>query len=325
MLQGFSKNGAKHAGITWLALALTDLLACGPAVQSVQEDTDRLPQGPQEQLLFETAARPAETTEGAQQNDHTDNTECPHTQGDYPNLIEDLQEIVRKYETCELTEEQAAALDEHHHDNLVLTQVWTTPNSTIMVDEWMGTQSISPRSAIDGVPLIYAYVRVSLLVNLSQQAGIDQVMNISLPFPVPEESFTAGATGASDSSSDNPILPTWLKGYKDSKLRFGLVNTYQAYLKGTLSDDFCGRRGDHHISITVYMKPDQEVVDAVTSWLANNDSQLHEELYVGESTDYGKRLKLIGAGVRYDKLIPLSEQEGVEFLLGPECIRNLPR
>ena len=291
--------GKLCAAMACITLLTAVLLACGPVAQTDQRESSALQAAPQQQ--------DQETPES-----------CPHTEGAYPNLIAAFQEIVNKYETCELTEEEAAALDSRHHGNMVLAQVWTDVGQTSAIDQWMGKQSISPKATIDGVPLIYAYVRVSLLGPLSQQDGISEILNISIPHAMPDEN--AGVTARSD--NQEPVLPTWLKGYKDSKLRMSLDTLYRLHLNGTLPDDFCGksRLGRGYVALTVYMQPDQESVETVKTWLTDNGITLREDLYIGETLDYGPRAFWMSLSVRFDKLIALSELPEVQFLRGKECV-----
>ena len=108
--------------VTILALVITVMLACGPADQSFQEHLGN------EQIVAQQADPTPEPTE-----EPTAEPECPYTKGNYPLLDEALQDMVRKYETCELTEAEAAALAPEHHENSVLVQTNVTTAEGVLV------------------------------------------------------------------------------------------------------------------------------------------------------------------------------------------------
>ena len=82
------------------------------------------------------------------------------TPGTYPNLDETLADLVRKYETNELTEEEAAALAPEHHGKKVLIQAEIDGNIA-NEDTSMEDQDISPRYADSEYrpPRIYALAK----------------------------------------------------------------------------------------------------------------------------------------------------------------------
>ena len=149
---------------------------------------------------------------------------CPHSEGTHATLDAKLQEVVRQYQTCELTEEQAAAEALDHHDNMVLIEV----NGTSGMAEtftWMGNQNIRPRHHDERGQRIYAFVRVSLLPALAQRPGVTEVSEPKntearghkVEFPAPEDSLIMRdpATALSRAATaDGPELPPWLSGYR---------------------------------------------------------------------------------------------------------------
>ena len=76
---------------------------------------------------------------------------CPHTAGSYPKLSDALQSIVRKYETCELLEELAAAEAPESFENKVLIQadLSTADSAAETAETWMAQQGMEPRYTVE--------------------------------------------------------------------------------------------------------------------------------------------------------------------------------
>ena len=222
--------------IATMALTAAAYIACGPATQSPAEESAGIQVAPQE---IESTPGPAATDavpSGApipepvtsivpQQNnpdgdpppEPTPEPECPHTQGEYPMLDETLQDLVRKFETCALTETEAAALAPEHYDNAVLVQVDITGSSFNTVDAWMEQQAFQPRHADiqSSPPYIYTFARVSLLGDLATLEGVEQVTALASPFgPEVEYDIIRESADGTRSTSEptGPELPVWLKG-----------------------------------------------------------------------------------------------------------------
>ena len=194
----------------------------------------------------------------------------------YPKLAVSLQDAVRKYESGELSETQAAALILAHHGAMVLVQVDLSVNINA-VDTWMAEQEISPRHKNAGYapPHIYAYVKVSLLGALSRRDGVSMVKSLSDQFgqnellPNPLGGYISnGASGQSDLG--DPILPLWLPSYPYPRLGNKLERVVYRYENGKLTEaeaaaEFHDYQGTA-VKVVVDLLPDGDT-DAVVAWL----------------------------------------------------------
>ena len=203
-------------------------------------------------------------------------TATPRPTNNYPKLAVSLQDVVRKYESGELSEAQAAALILAHHGAMVLVQVDLSANIDA-VDTWMVEQEIAPRHKNAGYapPHIYAYVKVSLLGALSQRDGVSMVKSLSDQFgpnellPNPLGGYISnGASGQSDLGE--PILPLWLPGYPYPRLGNKLERVVYRYENGKLTEAEAAAEFDDYqgtaVLVIVELLADGDT-DAVVAWL----------------------------------------------------------
>ena len=249
-----------------LFLLSGSLLACGPADESVQRELGQL-------------------SVAAPQGDGNEPTPEP-TVNEYPNLDETLAELVQKYESGELSEEEAAALAPDYEGRRVLVQVEAPADSVDTLDAWMGEKGINPRYTDPDYawPLVYAYPRVSVLGALSEQDGVTLVKALKsrnpsavLHYPKPPLPVARTADG-----TPLPELPGWLKGYPHPR-------TYHEYDGGALSilmdhyDDGkvtdenidqlnrivgCGVDVDGRVSLSLRVQNNPTALETVRTWLA---------------------------------------------------------
>ena len=220
------ENPWAHSGLVTalLLLFVVTILACGPADESVQRDLGNLP-----------------AIGGAPQE--SDPTPEPTSEpGNYPRLDELLQDIVRKYETGELTEAEAAALAPEHHGTTVLVQT-DLPTNIDKVYTWLDGKQVTPlhKELALNPPVIYGFVPVSLLGDLSELTGVEKVYMPVYPF-APEERVTVPGPVPTRSDSAPPVFPPWLKGDVPSpgtypKLKGFLGGFAGQYARGTLDLD----------------------------------------------------------------------------------------
>ena len=266
-------------------------MACGPADESVQQELGNSPKASaiEHEILdsnvtyFPQESEPETTPEPTpEQSDEptpertpvlTPEPECPHTEGSYPNLSEELQTLVQKYETCELTEEGADAEAPEHFGSQVLVQINLEGRDDSAVDNWMEERSIEPRYTIKKeVPtfFIYAFAPLSDLGPLSQRDTVENVVALKtnllegeqpyLPKPAP----TPVQNARSEESEPQAELPPWLPYYPHPRTYpglYGVLNEIAAEYEteGTVSEEFlekqeadCGVIGQTiHISIRV--------------------------------------------------------------------------
>ena len=301
--------------VTILALLVVALMACGPADESVQQELGN------EQIVAQQGDPTPEPTE-----EPTAEPECPYTKGNYPLLDEALQDMVRKYETCELTEAEAAALAPEHHENSVLVQTNVTANIGTL-DDWMGEQDLKPRFAIrqDAQPHIFAFVQVSLLGALSQRDGVSAVMALASPFDEGVEIEVIRDPNAAKYSDDEPELPVWLKGVPYPgiypTMREDLRRLIVMYDAGELTDAVktgdaygCAFRDDNML-ITAYVN-DDAAATRVKSWLAQKgvDMSLGR---VGFSS--ARRTPMLSYLVPVSAVGDLSKQPGVYRVATKSC------
>ena len=257
-----------------LPLLVLAMIACGPADQAIQEKIGNISQvTPQEE---------EETPEP-----------CPHTEQTYPNLDDALADIVSKYETCQLTEEQAAAEAPEYHGSKVLVEIDAETNTRAnTLDEWMGEQSISPRHALAEweAPVIYAFVRVSMVGILSNQNAAGNIKASSPPFdPNVEYQSPAKALGRERASEEPPIFPAWLKGNVPSpghypKLRGVLGYIARQYDLGTLdlqslkNHEFFGCYiEDEMVGGYLYILDNDKALQRIETWLSESDTEWNNE------------------------------------------------
>ena len=158
---------------------------------------------------------------------------CDRTEDLYPNLDENLADVVGQYERCEKTETEAAALAPDNHQNMVLVEA-LAGTEVKAVEKWMEAQSIRPsfvEAKVTDPHRVYAFVRVSLLGALSQRKGISAVnipedqgnRDINVKFPAPTNTAVITAMRAKSQKSispdsEGPELPWWLKGYSHPRI-----------------------------------------------------------------------------------------------------------
>ena len=258
------------AALFLLMAVATILLACGPVAQPAPADDVALPTVQDGGGSEEPTAEPT-----------VELTDTPRPTNSYPKLTASLQDVVRKYESGELSETEAAALILAHHGAMVLVQVDASANIDT-IDNWMAEQEITPRhkNASFVPPHIYAYVKVSLLGSLSQQDSVTAVKSPSdqftpdelLPNPLGGElSSPSGASGQSDSGE--PISPRWLKGYPYPRLDNKLESVIYRYENGKLTEAEAAREFDHYQGSTVLVEVELLAnVDTadIVAWLKSN-------------------------------------------------------
>lgn len=246
-------------------------------------------------------------------------TATPRPTNSYPKLATSLQDVVRKYESGELSETLAAALILAHHGPMVLVQVDLSANIDA-VDTWMAEQEIAPRHKNAGYapPHIYAYVKVSLLGSLSQQEGVTLVSapsDIFSPNTLLTDSTERRVSGASGQTNPaQPKLPLWLKGYPYPRLSSDLERAVYLYENGELTEAEAAAEFDDYqgtaVLVVVNLLADGDT-DAVVAWLKSKGiTPTH--VYKGEEfpdqiTTYVP-ISLLGA---------LSQQPGVHDVYAP--------
>ena len=299
--------------VTILALLVVVMLACGPA----------------DQYHAESGTAPAAAPQEA------DPTETPEPEvNSYPNLDETLQDIVRRYEAKELSEADAAALAPEHHDTAVLVRVETS-TAVGDVDTWMEQENINPRYANSDygpTPFIYAYVNVSVLGSLSEQAEVIEVLSVVSPF-AGFEGLTIKEPARADGtarSSTGPVLPGWLKGYSgrsNDKIRGWIATMAEQHAAGTLdlaewrdSSGYGPAFRGNNVSVIIEVKQPENRASVIT-WLAARD--------IEELPDLATDTRIV-THVPVALLTPLSELEAVNYVRqdgvyygGPD-LGNLP-
>ena len=263
-----------------LLLLMAVVLACGPADESVQRDLGNTSNVPQESTPEPTLAPTSEPT-------------LEPTVNEYPNLDATLQDAVRRYESGDKTEEEAAGLVPEHSGNQVLVQVDLPDSYLKTVDKWMEGQSIGVRYAVEEFtpPFIYAFVRVSLLGKLSQQTGVTLVtalVNFHGPDVTWELPIEKTAQSRDSDGEVVPELPPWLKGYQHPrgyyKLRGILPYLAEHDAKGTLTDAMleeeaiqCSIRLGRNIQVGVLVHDTGTDVADMVTWLRANATEVPED------------------------------------------------
>ena len=305
-----------------LALLVAGLLACGPADESVQRDMGNMPQTARQTLPTSIPEAPM-----AAPQDNEPTPEPEPTPGNYPNLEDTLADLVRKYETKELTEEQAAALSREHHGNMVLVEVQVVDGGIPPVDAWMGKKAINPRYADSGYDPdhIYAYARVSLLGALSGRTGVTQVLapnhwfdeNAIIRHPG-EDTIVRGADAG-------PELPWWLEDYDASyeyaKITGNLNHAYLTYLRGELDqatkDRWKGctisRSNDNWFNFRLAFDPAVTTAAPLMDWIRANDGGVETNAPTFTGGGEVPHEYFFGA-IAFANLLALSERNGVLYL-----------
>lgn len=208
-----------------IALLLAGIfLACGPADESVQREIGNLP---------ETGIVPQEadpTTEPTTEPTPEPDTECKRTEGSYPALDETLQDLVHQYETCALTEVEAAALAPEHAGPRVLVRIYAPDERLNELGTWLDAKNVNPNYVGVEDSVAYAYPKVSVLGTLSQQAGVTEVQALRMKGPPAVQVYPKPPLPVARDSDGTalPELPGWLKSYPHPR-------TYHQYDGGTLS------------------------------------------------------------------------------------------
>ena len=173
---------------------------------------------------------------------------------------------------------------------MVLVQVDLTAAALTPVNTWMGLQSVDVRYAVSDYspPFIYAFVRVSLLGELSQQTGVTLVtalVNFHGPYVTWELPIEKPAQSRDSGGEVVPELPPWLKGYPHPrsyyKLRGILPYLAEHDAKGTLTDAMleeeaiqCNIRLGRNVEVGVLVHDiGTDVADMVT-WLRANATEV---------------------------------------------------
>ncbi len=267
--------------LTILGLLVAVMLACGPADETEQRENLQCCRGAQDsdpEATPEPTDHPGGEPTPAPIDEPTPEP-CPHTPGEYSALDETLQNVVNKYETCELTAEEAAELAFANRGSKVLVAVHPAEGATLEVDKWMGAQEMNPRAVADfhGPDGLYAYVEVSKLADLAQQRSVSAVKYTVAPFTNPDTHTdppvpVVGSDGRVTKYTGTDLaLPNWLKGYEHPgdmpKLKSTAKTLAKLYLKGTLdmesirNDSYykCGIEDDH-LGVRIVIKDNSETL-----------------------------------------------------------------
>lgn len=317
-----------------LALVCVVVLACGPADESVQEQLGNAPYiaqddsgSPTPEPTTEPTSAPEPTAEPTQEPTPTLEPECSRTEGSYTLLDDTLKDMVQKYETCELEEEEAAALADLHEGPRVVVTVDLTTNGDTTVLEQMGKQEIEPRFQVQETDpdFIYAYVKVSALGELSQLQGLTKVRET-------ENFLPSGSTWENPQSpyaprtyrdgTSIPELPWWLKGYRHEgtypKITGLLNGYYRMYRKGELTEAIknegrskCMFSGD---SVNVTILAEDSFFPAIRTYLSDNALTI-----VDNSVAKEKGVTHFGASVPLSLLADLIGQDGLLSIDGNGC------
>ena len=332
-----------------IMLLMAVALACGTSAIPTEENPDGLPFAAQDAdptATPEPTASPEPTDDSSAEGEGEDPTPtpeaCPHTEGTYPNLDATLQKLVQKYETCELSESDAAALSPDAHGNLVLVQT-VAPSQYDSLEKWMEGQSIRPRYRVPSwtnYERIYAFVPVSLLGTLASRTGVTEVAipedygyrNTVRDFPAPTNTARGhdSTSSARAITADGPELPWWLDGYEHPrtypKMRGVLASVMAAYESGRLGSDYrshelvsCGfhpKGSDRlYVTIRVFSLVEAKVVE---KWLQDNGV-----IPAGASAgfrDYGEYGPTsTSMGVPFGKLIPLTKVPELDHVYFDGC------
>ena len=274
-----------------ILVAVSTLLACGPADESVQRELGNLP-----------STAPQETS-------------------DYPNLDATLQDIVRQYEAGDVTETEAAELVPEHHDDTVLVQV-DLPTNLDDVYTWLEGKGATPlhKELELNPPAIYGFVRVSLLGTLSQQTNVELVSAPAYPFSE-GVAYTVPGPNPVRSASDPAVFPPWLKGSAPSpgtypKLRSGLDRVLGSYLKGTFDAEAAEvgtlscRWYDSKLGVLIGTAIDTDADDRIVTWLRDQGvSDLETNI-----DDIPNEATVTGAGIPISLLASLNNHEDVLWI-----------
>ena len=334
------------------------LLACGPAAPPAQPGELPAIQSAPPPALVETAPTDLPVTQspapqeddGAQEETEgegdtegeeeekptptptpTSEPPCPHTQGDYPKLDDTLKDLVRNFETCDLTEEEAAAKAPDHHGVQVLIQAIlnledTTPKP---IEAWMDEQGMNPRYTVmrEGHERVYAFVQVSRLGALSKRNNVsfveippNEYQGVIFEFPKPEP--PRGASG-----TPSPELPPWLWQYEHPRTYPGLP--YRLKQIASLHDLGksvaeigkmypCGM-SEGRAGFGFWVKTEQ--LAAVLKWIKDNNGSPRDQIYVEshpEGGPYGGYSE-VAASLPPSKLEAFGIHPDVEDIKVPPC------
>lgn len=240
----------------------------------------------------------------------------PKSTNHYPKLHSILQQLVRNYEAGSSTERQAAAQAPLFYDRAILITA-DIPANIDAVDKWMASQNISPRhkevSPLES--LLYAYVPVSLLGDLSRQAGVSEV-NPVLPDWIemsdwvkdgPNLQMSLPGTPTPTPDPDNPIppkFPYWMKEMLYLKLSGQVLEAAYRYEEGYLTEAEAARLTDDYQGSSVLV----EVI-------LFGDSQAAEWLK-SKGVSISGEVELFGY-IPVSLLKPLSDRPDVHQIIDP--------
>ena len=133
----------------------------------------------------------------------------------------------------------------------------------------MEEQDVSPRTSVEGLTTIYAYVGVSLLGALSKREDVDLVWALGeMDMLVPPSSPSRGFVGQGGEAVQ-PRLPI-TKGYPYPKMSNSLVQLVYQYERGELTAEeaAAGTRQYQGSSVRVYVPfYDETQLPVVVAWL----------------------------------------------------------
>lgn len=239
----------------------------------------------------------------------------------YPKLHAMLQNLIKGFESGNLTGNQAASQSPLHYADTILVTVDVTTNIDA-IGAWMEGQNISSRLKIsDGIsPYFYAYVPVLLLGALSQQSGVTLVKPTAPPWADLSD-YTVGAaviqvegTPTPTLDSDNPKspdIPIWLKGsHPYPRLRPPLRNIVYRYERGEITEaEAAAEIGNNYgsaVYVDVYVVDDPVRTDAIVSWLRSKNVSPNK-IHTGHAVVGYIPVSVLG---------DLSNQPGVTYIQG---------
>ena len=242
--------------------------------------------------------------------------DCPYTEGNYPILDDTLQDAVRKYETCELTEEQAAAKAPLHHGTSALTRIEFSDsadvdNDVAAAESWMDSNGVTARyKAALSVNWVYAYVPVSRLGPLSQQEGIGKVGQVleADEIPAPTSSGTSTWDTGGTTAPSTPVIPFGLKGFDPyPALKGNLDRIYYYYEQGLMTEEEAASKAHTHRGSSVLAEITTSTgLNDTMDWLKANGGNPLFVILNDAGGGYSEAL------VPVSQLGPLSQRDGVK-------------
>ena len=301
------------------------LLACRPAAESIQPEIGNLPSiaqesdpevtpelTPESKAIPELTATPEPTPEATPeatpgpaatpQPTATPEAVCELTQGDYPDLDSTLADAVRKYETCELTEAEAAAELDDYFNNEVLIQAnldsdELTGDEPVAFEKWLkgdGNASTYATVKVDDEYRTYAFLPLSNLGVLSQRDDVADVTLVENAYGPGGDLFLYKPLLEQAKATPTAELPGWLRGYAHPRSYPGLMNVLLQIARDHdlgLTDAELETKYPCYIEdglVGVNMRVPSDSVDTLLDWVVDNDGLAKEKAYVSPHGDSRK-------------------------------------